>query len=284
MKIFVTGGTGFIGSHFLKKLPAAGHRAIALRRTGSTPRIPLPQEPIWIEGKLDGDLSNELSQCRILVHFAAAGTNSQSADWDELFDVNVRQSLHLWRQAVKAGVKRLVICGCCSEYGKTGERSHFVPADAPLEPTNACAASKAAATMAAFALAVEAKIELIVLRPFDVFGEGQHESNFWASLRKAAVAGEDFAMTAGEQIRDFMPVEKVADIFIAALTRNDLRPREPKIENLGSGKPLKLREFAEGQWTLMSAKGRLKIGARPYRPEEVMRYVPVVLKDRLTWI
>ncbi|HZF02489.1 MAG TPA: NAD(P)-dependent oxidoreductase [Methylomirabilota bacterium] len=284
MKIFVTGGTGFIGSHFLEKLPAANHRGVALRRPGGAPQIPLSQEPIWVEGKLDGDWSGELSQCRALVHFAAAGVNSQQADWDELFDVNVRQSLNLWRQAVKAGVKRFVICGSCFEFGKTGERSHFIPADASLEPTNAYAASKAAATMAALALAAETKIELIILRPFDVYGEGQHESKFWPSLRKAAVAGEDFAMTAGEQIRDFIPVEKVADIFIASLVRNDLRPGEPKIENIGSGIAQNLRSFAEGQWTLMSAKGRLKIGARPYRPGEVMRYVPVVQKDRLTWI
>jgi nucleoside-diphosphate-sugar epimerase len=185
---------------------------------------------------------------------------------------------------VKAGVQRFIICGSCFEYGKTGERSHFIPADASLEPTNAYAASKAAATMAAFALAVETKMELLILRPFDVYGEGQHESNFWPSLRKAALAGEDFAMTAGEQIRDFITVEKVADIFIAALTRTDLRPGEPKIENAGSGVAQNLRSFAESQWTLMAAKGRLKIGARPYRPGEVMRCAPVVLKDRLTWI
>ena len=56
--------------------------------------------------------------------------------------------------------------------------------------------------MAALSLAIEKKIEVIVLRPFEVFGEGQHESLFWPSLQKAALAGEDFAMTAGEQFRD----------------------------------------------------------------------------------
>jgi nucleoside-diphosphate-sugar epimerase len=276
MKIFVTGGTGFIGGHFLKQALAAGHSVVALRRAGGKTSIPLPQEPVWLKGNLDDDWSEKLSQCRALVHLAAVGVSPQKADWDELFDVNVRQSLNLWRQAAKADVKRFVICGSCFEYGKSGERYESIPVDAPLEPTHAYAASKAAATMAAFALAIENKIELLVLRPFHVFGEGQHESNFWPSLRKAALAGEDFPMTAGEQVRDFISAEKVADIFVAALARTDLLAGEPKIENIGTGKPQTLRTFAEFWWKQWNATGKLKIGAVPYRPNEVMRYVPEI--------
>jgi nucleoside-diphosphate-sugar epimerase len=276
MKIFVTGGTGFIGGHFLKQALAAGHSVVALRRNGGKMRIPLPQEPVWLKGNLDGDWSEKLSQCQALVHLAAAGVSPQKADWDELFDVNVRQSLNLWRQAAKAGVKRFVICGSCFEYGKSGERYEFIPADAPLEPTHAYAASKAAATMAAVALAIEQQIELLVLRPFHVFGEGEASGRFWPSLRKTALAGEDFPMTAGEQVRDFVPVEKVADAFVAALPRTDLRAGEPKIENVGAGKPQTLRAFAEHWWKQWGAKGKLKNGDVPYRVNEVMRYVPQI--------
>ena len=274
MKIFVTGGTGFIGSHFLKQALAAGHEAIALRLPGDQPKIPLPRQPEWVDGSLAGDWSDPLTHCQALVHFAAVGVSPQKADWDALFDVNVRQSLNLWRRAAKAGVKRFVVCGSCFEYGRSGERFEFIPANAPLEPTNAYAASKAAATMAALAFAAEQDIEMLVLRPFHIFGEGQHESNFWPALRKAALEGKDFPMTAGEQVRDFIPVEKVADIFVVALVRNDLRAGEPKIENVGTGKPQALRGFAELWWKKWNAKGRLGIGALPYRANEVMRYVP----------
>ena len=274
MKIFVTGGTGFIGGHFLKGALAAGYDVLALRRAGGKKRVSLPQEPVWLEGKLGDDWSAALSSCDAVVHLAAAGVSPQKADWDELFEVNVQQSLSLWRQAVKAGVKRLVICGSCFEYGKSGERFEFISPNAPLEPTNAYAASKAAATMAAFAFAMEQKIELIVLRPFHVFGEGQHEINFWPSLQKAALAGQDFPMTAGDQIRDFVPVATVVEHFLAALTRTDLRAGEPKIENVGTGKPQALRGFGEFWWKRWNAKGQLKVGAIPYRSNEVMRYVP----------
>jgi nucleoside-diphosphate-sugar epimerase len=274
VKIFVTGGTGFIGGHFLKQALAARHHVFAVRRAGGKTRIPLLQEPVWLEGNLDDDWSEKLSQCDALVHFAAAGVSPQKADWDESFDANVRQSLNLWRQAVQGGVKRFVICGSCFEYGKSGERHEFIPADAPLEPTHAYAASKAAATMAAMAMAIENKIELLVLRPFHVFGEGEEEARFWPSLRKTAMAGEDFPMTAGEQIRDFVQVQNVAEAFVTALARNDLRAGEPKIENVGTGKPQTLRAFAEFWWRQWNAKGKLKIGDVPYRANEVMRYVP----------
>lgn len=276
MKIFVTGGTGFIGGHFLKQALAARHYVFAVRRPGGRMRMPLSQEPIWLEGHLDGDWSAMLSQCDALVHLAAAGVSPQTADWDGLFDVNVRQSLDLWRQAAKAGVKRLVICGTCFEYGRTGERCEFIPTNAPLEPTHAYAASKAAATMAATALAIEQQIELLVLRPFHVFGEGEATERFWPSLQKAALAGEDFPMTAGEQIRDFVAAERVAEHFASALARTDLRAGEPKIENVGSGKPQTLRAFAEHWWKQWGAKGKLKFGDVPYRIHEIMRYVPEI--------
>lgn len=49
---------------------------------------------------------------------------------------------------------------------------------------------------------------------FHVYGEREAETRFWPSLRRAALAGEDFPMTKGEQIRDFMPVETLARTFL----------------------------------------------------------------------
>ncbi|HXF10406.1 MAG TPA: NAD-dependent epimerase/dehydratase family protein [Desulfuromonadaceae bacterium] len=284
MRIFVTGGTGFLGSHFLKKAYASSHRAAAIRRPGSQPRIPLDMQPTWLDGDLEKDWTSELAQCRTLVHFAAAGVPPRKAEWPELFDVNVRQSVQLWHRAIAAGVKRLIICGCGSEYGKAGERTDFIKVELAPEPADAYAVSKVAATMAAMSLAVEKKVEVIVLRPFEVYGDGQPETCFWNSLRKAAVAGEDFAMTPGEQIRDFIAGEKVAEAFVNAIVRNDLKPGEPKIENVASGRPQTLRAFAEHYWTIFGAKGRLKVGARPARPDEVKRFIPAVRTDAPMWL
>jgi nucleoside-diphosphate-sugar epimerase len=127
--------------------------------------------------------------------------------------------------------------------------------------------------MAAIALAVERQLRLTLLRPFHVFGEGEHPNRFWPSLRLAALAGADYPMTGGRQVRDFTPVEAVAQAFLQAVGETPLRGR-PEIRNLGTGQPQALGEFADLWWRQWGAKGRLRVGELPYRPNEVMRYVP----------
>jgi len=275
MRIFVTGGTGFIGSHFLRAAMAAGDEVRALRRSnGSQPRIPLDPEPEWItKGMADVSVEDFLGT-DALVHLAAAGVSPQKADPETLLRVNVTESHGLWLRAAETGIRRFVICGSSFEYGRSAERFDFIPADAPLEPVCAYGASKAAASMVAIALAVEKQIELIVLRPFQVFGDGQHKSNFWPSLKAAALCGGDFLMTPGDQWRDFVPVEEVARAFVRAVRRADLRPGAPRVENIGTGVPQTLRTFGEHWWRQWGARGKLVVGARPHRAGEVMRCVP----------
>ena len=62
MKIFLTGGTGFIGSHFVNQAHRAGHEIIALRRSASSlPRIQLQRQPVWIN-KAMTELARRISQ------------------------------------------------------------------------------------------------------------------------------------------------------------------------------------------------------------------------------
>jgi len=277
MRLFVTGGTGFIGSHFIRAALAAGNQVRALRRSDrSGLRIPVDPAPEWLTKAMADITLEDLRKTDTLVHLAAAGVSPQQADWATLFRTNVTDSLELWLKAAEAGIKRFIICGSCFEYGKSAERYNFIPTDAPLEPTGPYGASKAAATMAALALAVEKRLELIVLRPFHVFGDGQHESNFWPSLKAAAAQGKDFPMTAGEQVRDFTPADAVAKALVRAAQRSGLRPGAPRVENVGTGAPQTLRAFAEHWWRHWEARGQLLVGALPYRAGEVMRYVPAM--------
>lgn len=277
MKIFVTGGTGFIGSHFLNAALAAGHEVTAVRRPGGQTRIALTSQPRWLDlASMQDVTEKDLEGCDSFVHLAAAGVNPQENAWNHLFQINVADSLDLWLKAAIAGVKRFVICGSCFEYGKSGERYDFIPVDAPLEPTAPYHASKAAASLAAMALAVEKKLQMSILRPFHVFGEGEDEGRFWPALRSAALAGKDFPMTGGDQIRDFVPVTDVARELLSATANTPLLPGVPQIRNLGTGSPQSLKDFATHWWQAFGATGQLRLGEVPYRPNEVMRYVPEI--------
>lgn len=284
MKIFVTGGTGFIGSHFLNQAHSAGFEVVAHRLSRpSQTRIPLLREPVWLDCPLDQIEAMHLQGCDAVVHLAA---HTPNVPYDSYFNChywNVLVPVRLFEKALEAGVLRWVVAGSCFEYGSSGERYDFIPVSAPLEPTGSYPTSKAAASIALAGLSRANRASLFLGRIFQVFGEGELESRLWPSLKKAALAGEDFPMSPGEQIRDFIPVEQVAKAFLCALALPSssfiLHPSSlssPLVANIGTGHPQSIRAFAEHWWKKWGATGKLLPGALPYRDNEVMRYVPEV--------
>jgi nucleoside-diphosphate-sugar epimerase len=275
MKLFVTGATGFIGSHFVRLALAQGHDVVAPRRPHSV--VPAGLEKVrWLSVPMDAIEPAELAGCDALVHFAAAGVSPQKASRSEMTRWNVDASLSLIERARIAGVRRFVLAGTFAEYGRSADRYNLIPPDAPLLPTSHYASSKAACFVSAYGAAVELGLELCYLRIFSAFGEGQFASNFWPALKRAALAGDDFAMTAGEQIRDYIAVEAVAKRFLHAVLRQDLVPGVPHVSNVGSGQPVAMVDFARRWWLHWNASGTLRVGDLPYRANEVMRFAPLI--------
>lgn len=276
MKIFITGATGFLGQYVVLALAAAGHDCICMYRSCIPERLVALKNVTWVKGELKSDWSTEFKQSDALIHLAAIGVSPQKATQLEYFQVNVMESLMLVEHAVECGIERVVACGSCFEYGASGLKYDFIPVDAPLEPLNTYGASKAAATIALKALAYEKKFSLIILRPFHFYGEGQDQQNLWPALKRAALAGENFEMTLGEQVRDYMSVESVAEAFVSMINTKELGVNNISVHNVGSGTPILIKEFCDFWWNQWSAKGELKIGAIPYRENEVMRYLPEI--------
>jgi nucleoside-diphosphate-sugar epimerase len=277
MQVFLTGGTGFIGSHFVNQAHEAGERILALRhRPDSKARVPLAQEPQWVDKTMAEVTPDDLAGCEVMVHLAAHSANVPYDTLEHCLEKNLIAPLRLFRTAIAAGIRRFIVAGSCFEYGRAGERYEFIPVDAPLEPTLSYPTSKAAASVAFHSLACEENLELLILRIFQVYGQGEAESRFWPALRKAALAGDDFPMTQGDQIRDFIYVSDVAAHFVKALRREDIPAGRPLIGHVGSGIPMTLAEFAARQWTAFGAKGKLLLGAVPKRSGEIHRYVPLI--------
>jgi nucleoside-diphosphate-sugar epimerase len=275
MKLFVTGGTGFIGSHFIYHALNAGHSVRAIRRAESV-NAKYFSEVEWLDLNLDAVESGHFEGCEAFIHFAAAGVSPKQEPRNSMFYYNSSVPQLLIQRAHDSGLRRVVIAGTFAEYGLSANNYEFIPHDAPLLPTTSYASSKAACFVTCHAAAIELGLELCYLRIFSAFGEGQHKLNFWPSLRDAALRGRDFEMTSGEQVRDFVPVDQVAKSFLHATTRKDISGASPLVRNVGSGSPVTMRMFAETWWKRFNATGTLKVGALSYRPNEVMRYAPVV--------
>ncbi|MDG1139099.1 MAG: NAD(P)-dependent oxidoreductase [Opitutales bacterium] len=274
--IFLTGGSGFVGSHFVNHAHQVGYNLHCLRRPGSKTRVELYKEPCWYDGYLEENWSNVLKSCEYFVHIAAAGVDPLKSNYEDLIKANITDSTKLILSAVKSGIQKFLILGTYWEYGSTAESFEFIPVDAYLQPINRYAATKAASCMLACQIAQEHNIKLQYLRIGQVYGEGEPGNRLWPSLRKAALNGEDYHLTLGEQIRNFTPVESIASEVVDALNFRCINRGKPKIANIGSGRPQSLRQFAEYWWSRWHAKGKLHFGSMPYRKDEIMRFVPEV--------
>jgi nucleoside-diphosphate-sugar epimerase len=272
VNILVTGGTGFIGQHVLRLLCDGSNNITAFRRRESILPSWETQNINWLESPLDSIDGDAFEGIETLLHMASVGVSPKIATYEELVYWNVSSLFRIIDQAKKAGVRRIIITGTFAEYGLSANSFKFLAPTAPLLPLSPYAASKAAGYTLAAAYAVENQVELCYLRIFSAYGEGQFLGNFWPSLKSAAINGEDFPMTFGEQIRDYIAVELVAEEIRYSVFRNDLSPGIPLIKNVASGSPITMRKFAETWWSNFEAKGRLLVGSVPYRKNEPMRF------------
>ena len=274
MRLFITGATGFIGSHVMAAALAAGHHVLAMRRhPQSNSVVPLPCQPEWIEGDIASLEASKLKGFDVVLHLAAAGVSPKIASWHELLQANVVSSLRLLELVESAGVPRCVVAGTCHEYGTSALRYPAIPPDAPLEPLNAYGASKAAAFHMIRGFAIKQDLELFYGRIFTAYGEGQYSENFWPSLKRAAASGKDFPMTSGKQISDFIPVALSAGYLLRACDRPDMSPGIPLVANIGTGQPKSLLAFAETEWERLEATGRLMPSSLQDRPDQIYHMV-----------
>jgi nucleoside-diphosphate-sugar epimerase len=281
MKLFITGASGFIGSHLMNQAFISGHTVVApIRNPRRKSRIPLLQEPVWIEKPMEALTPSDMEGCDVLIHLAAHTPNTPYDNLANCLHYNLTIPLQVFENAKKAGINHYIVAGTCFEYGRSGERYNFIPVDAPLEPTSSYAASKAASSIAFKQWAIEHNQSLAICRIFHVFGEGELNKRLWPSLRFSAHNGDNLPMTLGEQVRDFISAEAVAKEFLWQAKNLQRNTQSIDTMNIGSGKPQTILQFCEHWWSKWGAKGVLLPGALPYRTGEVMRYVPVISQSK----
>jgi len=272
MRIFLTGGTGFIGSHILNESVKYDYQIVALKRDTSRTKVELITNPNWKLGALNRPKEDYFKNIDTVLHLASHSANVPYDNLSNCLQVNLFDTINFFEMAYKCGVRKFIITGSCFEYGIKGEEYQFIPPNAPLIPTQTYPASKAAASISLIQWALEKKVSLSVLRLFQIYGEGELKSRLWPTLIDSASRGIDMKMTLGEQVRDFLYVKDAAKIILNAIKNQ--QENQIIIRNIGSGIPLMIREFAEKIWSENKAEGKLLIGAIPYRDREVMRYVP----------
>jgi nucleoside-diphosphate-sugar epimerase len=252
----VTGAAGFIGSRTAELLLASGHRVTGLDNLNDAyaPKLKrwrlnrLCQQPGFTFEKVDIAQRAELEKCwsgngqfdGVLNLAARAGVRQSVEDPWVYVETNVTGTLNLLEMCRQSGVRKFLLSSTSSLYGAHNPLpySESAQTDRPLSPY---AASKKGAEALCHSYHHVHGIDVSVLRYFTVYGPAGRPdmSAFrfvqWVSEDRPVIIFGD-----GTQSRDFTYVDDIARGTIAAL-----RPMGYAVMNLGSDKPVVLRDFLQ---------------------------------------
>jgi UDP-glucose 4-epimerase len=239
MKICVTGGSGFIGSHLVQKLLDKGYDVSVLDL-----RKPV-QDVEWFRKDIRDDLGNIFSNFNLVFHLAALANARKSSEDPKLcHDINIKGTLNVLNAALKGDVERVLlassswVCGA-QEGDVVNEKSPF-----HLDNINTIyGASKIGQELLCFSFYSEYKgPKYTVFRYGIPYGE-----RMWrglvvrAFMEMAERTGVLSIMGDGKQFREFMYVGDLAEGHLHAL-----KPvAENKIYNLTGGRPITIEEIAK---------------------------------------
>ena len=268
MKVLVTGATGFVGRHLVAALLARGGEVRAVARNANTAQgMPWIKDVEFIAADIhaaDVDVVALTEGVDVLAHLAWPGLPNYRGLFH--FEHNLMADYRFIKSVVEAGVKHVLVTGTCFEYGlQSGPLSEQVEP----QPSNPYGLAKHTLRLFLQNLAQEHPFTLQWARLFYLHGEGQNPNSLLAALDRAIDSGDAaFNMSAGEQLRDFLPIATAAANLAAIVHRRDFNG----VINCASGQPVSVRTLVEQHLRARSAKIQLNLGHYPYPTHEPMAF------------
>jgi nucleoside-diphosphate-sugar epimerase len=269
MKVLVTGSTGFIGNYVVEELLKQGHEVIT-----SSANTQKAETQTWF--KKVKYISLDLSQLDITVdyyrHFTQPDKMIHLA-WEGLpnykdsfhLDQNLPRHLSFLTNIIRNGLKDLTVTGTCFEYGM---QEGCLTEDMETHPSNPYGQAKDRLRKGLEALQGE-NFKLKWVRLFYMYGRGQSPNSLLSQLDKALEKGEKvFNMSGGQQVRDFLPVEKVAEYIVKIA----LQEKITGIINCCSGQPVTVEQFVKDYLKNNHHSINLNLGYYPYPDYEPMSF------------
>jgi dTDP-6-deoxy-L-talose 4-dehydrogenase (NAD+) len=210
------------------------------------------------------DYYSFFGQPDILLHLAWEGLPNYKSSLH--LDTNYPRHVAFLENMVKHGLKDITVTGTCFEYGmQEGSLSE----ESPAMPANPYALAKDNLRKFLEELQKKHRFVLRWVRLFYMFGKGQNPNSLLSQLNSAIASNEKvFNMSGGEQIRDFLPVEKVGEYIV----RIALQQKITGIINCCSGVPVTVKQFVETYLHTNNKNILLNLGHYPYPDYEPMRF------------
>jgi UDP-glucose 4-epimerase len=266
----VTGGAGFIGSHVVELLLAAGRRVRVVDNfaTGREDNLPADAAPERLQ-LIIGDIADPavcdaaVEGCTRVFHLAALADIVPSIQRPEAyFRANVDGTFAICEAARRAGVSRLIYVASSTCYGLPD--AFPTPENAPLRPQYPYALTKMLGEQIVLNWAQVYGLHVASVRLFNVYGprartSGSYGAVFGVFLAQL-LAGEPLTIVGdGGQTRDFTFVTDVAQALLAAAERAP----SGSIYNVGSGRDVSVNRLVE----LLGAERTVHLPKRPGEPD-----------------
>jgi UDP-glucose-4-epimerase GalE len=281
MKVLVTGGAGYIGSHFVRYLSDQGIESVVLDNlSAGTQEAVAPGVPL-----ICADVGDRVAVRRLLqqhkpdavVHFAGLIQVGESVQHPARYwSVNLGQTLALMDELVEAGVQRMVFSSTAAVYGEPREVP--IAEDHPKVPINPYGASKLAVEMALAGYGLAYGLRYAALRYFNAAGahpDGslceRHDPETHliplaidAALgrgKELTIFGEDWATPDGTCVRDYIHVQDLASAHLLALQALE-EGQNRMVMNLGTGEGISVRQIVQAVERCCGKKVPFRMGAR----------------------
>ncbi|RTL61513.1 MAG: NAD(P)-dependent oxidoreductase [Pseudonocardiaceae bacterium] len=267
VKLFVTGGTGFIGSALVSEALEAGHELALLTREPAAWRLAPFRGKINI---IPGSLSDVASFAPALnalrpdcvAHLGWAGVAGADRNNPKQIS-NIDWSCRLLLAAREAGAKAFISTGSQAEYGP---KRGIISPDEITEPTTLYGECKLATFRLLNQLSKNEGMRFAWLRVFSTYGPADHPYWMIPTLIGTLLRGKKPVLTACEQRWDYLHVADAARAILAACESE----AGTGVFNLGSGSSPLLRDTVSFIRDQIDPQLPLGFGEIPYRPDQVM--------------
>lgn len=264
MNILVTGGAGYIGSHVVEALQAAGFTPIVYDNLSTGHAAAVPDDVQLVEGDIHdvAFAKHIMEQFEIdaVIHFAASSLVGESMENpSKYYFNNVEGSFHLLEAMRGAGVDRIVFSSTAAVYGEPEEVP--IKEDSKLQPTNVYGRSKLVIEGMLKDYDMAYDMRYVVLRYFNAagasptrdIGEDHNPESHLIPLvlktaqgvrKQVAIFGTDYPTEDGTCIRDYIHVCDLAKAHVLAL-QHLLNGGSSRVYNLGSENGFSVRQIID---------------------------------------
>ncbi len=275
MRVFITGGTGFLGYNTILDLLQNGHDVIALVRqdnsilsTVQNPRLQL------IKGSLDGEVhydTNEIIDA--CVHFAWGGVNRNGVNDGEIQKQNVKNTLNLISFLINHNCKLLIDAGSRQEYAPTSDP---ITEDTICKPVSEYGKWKLEAFHSACNI-LHSKMKYVHLRIFSTYGVGDHPWSLLNTSIDKMMKNEPLELGLCRHFWSFLFIDDFTNLICSILKKiNKINGIE--IFNVGSGFVQPLRYFVNTIKQVVNSESELNYGKFIENIESKSSLIPDISK------